>query len=374
MLNKTPVVPSATLYEYVGNLHNHTPYSDGEASHVQIAEAARLAGIDFVIVTDHNVLVKGVEGYYGSETENYVLILTGEEIHDQAREPQVNHLLVYGAGRELAQCAVKPQELINAVNAAGGFCFIAHPFDPPLTTFKEIQIPWVDWNVTGFAGLEIWNFMSDFKAAVKDLSKLEVIRAVFAPEKVVIGPRSETLALWDKLLTNGQHVTGIGNADAHGTVFHMGPLQHTIFPYDFLYNCVNTHVLLPQQFSGNWQQDRQMIYRALKQGNCFIGYDIPGSTRGFRFSATGMFGSTIMGGTVRLGPGVTLQALAPARSHIKIICNGVVVAETKGWENLTHTAQAPGAYRAEVWLDYEGKERCWILSNPIYVEDTSFAL
>ena len=79
-----------------------------------------------------------------------------------------------------------------------------------------------------------------------------------------------------------------------------------------------------------------------------------------------------MGGSLRLGPGVTLQTLAPERSHIKVIHNGKVVAESQGRENLTYTAQAPGAYRAEVWREYLGKERAWILSNPIYVEANSY--
>ena len=91
----------------------HTPYSDGEASHAQIAQMALQSGLDFVVVTDHNVLVRGVEGYYGSEDSGYLLLLTGEEVHDQGRLPQVNHLLVYGTEREVAHCASDPQQLID---------------------------------------------------------------------------------------------------------------------------------------------------------------------------------------------------------------------------------------------------------------------
>jgi hypothetical protein len=50
-------------YEYVGNLHTHTNYSDGNGSHEDIALAAIKAGLDFVIVTDHNVWVDGMDGY-----------------------------------------------------------------------------------------------------------------------------------------------------------------------------------------------------------------------------------------------------------------------------------------------------------------------
>jgi hypothetical protein len=358
------------LYEYVGNMHMHTPYSDGQGDHATIANAASLAHIDFVIVTDHNVLVQGVEGYYGEDSEGYVLLLTGEEIHDQARLPQCNHMLVYGAETELAQCANNPQGLIDAVNAAGGLSFLAHPHDPPLDLVNEPAIPWEDLNVQRYTGLEIWNYMSIFKEIM--ISKRMAVSSAFHPEEYVIGPSSDTLALWDQCLSQGKRVVGIGNSDAHGTVFSIGLLKHTIFAYDFLFNCVNTHVLLSQPLSGDWRHDKTNIYKALAQGNCFIGYDIPGDTRGFRFSAHGQHGTTIMGGAIRLGPGVTLQTLAPARSHIKVIHQGKVVAESEGRENLTYTAHAPGAYRAEVWQEYHGKERAWIFSNPIYIEESPY--
>ena len=48
------------MYEIIVNLHMHTRYSDGSGTHKDIAEAAIDAGVDAVIVTDHNVLVNGV--------------------------------------------------------------------------------------------------------------------------------------------------------------------------------------------------------------------------------------------------------------------------------------------------------------------------
>lgn len=354
-------------------MHMHTPYSDGEGSHEAIADAALAAGLDFVIVTDHNILVQGVEGYYGDAQRGYVLLLTGEEAHDRTRLPQVNHLLIFGAETELAQHAADPQELIDAANAAGGMTFLAHPDDPPLARFKEPAIPWADWHVARYTGLEIWNYMSSFKGLL-DGGLVRLLRAAFRPEDFMIGPNPDTLARWDELLAQGLRVVGIGNSDAHGTTFHLGPIRHVVFPYDFLFSCVNTHVLASAPLTGNWQQDRSILYRALRQGNAFIGYDLLGNTRGFRFSATGQNSSTIMGGSIRLGAGVTLQALAYERSHFKIIRHGQIVAEAQGRENLTYTATRPGAYRVEVWRAFRGQERAWILSNPIYVEDSSYTV
>ena len=100
-----------SVYEYVGSPHVHTRYSDGEAVHAQIAQAAAEARLNFVIATDHNVWVDGCEGYYdaggytGGEHTGKVLLLVGEEVHDVRRLPPVNHLLAYNAEAELAPLA-----------------------------------------------------------------------------------------------------------------------------------------------------------------------------------------------------------------------------------------------------------------------------
>lgn len=355
------------LYEYTGNLHIHTPYSDGEAWHREIADAARRAGLDYVVVTDHNVLIQGIEGYHGDEQNGYTLLLTGEEVHDQTRLPQVNHALIYNTRREIAHHAAEPQILIDETVKAGGLAFLAHPADHDIKWVNESAIPWVDWDIQGYHGIEIWNYMSNFKEYLD--TPRSSLRNVFRPRKAVIGPSPDAIKLWDELLSTGQRVIGIGNADAHGTTFRLGPLKKVVYPYEFLFQCVNTHILTSQPLIGQLELDRAEIFRALKSGSCFISYEIPGSTRGFRFSAQGQTGNVSMGGTLKLGNGVTLQILCPARAHIKLIHHGEVIAERSDNEAMTYTASKPGAYRVEIWREYRGKERCWILSNPIYIED-----
>jgi hypothetical protein len=353
-------------YEYTGNMHVHTVYSDGEGTHAEVADAALLAGLDFVIFTDHNVWLDKLEGYYGDDEKGYILLLSGEEVHDSGRLPHCNHLLVYDSGRDLSSAASDFSELVESVNTAGGLCFVAHPDDPAVEWMGEPGIPWVDRQVDGIAGLEIWNFMSSFKSCVQ--TRKEAMRAVFQPEDYVIGPDPQTLALWDEMLCMGRGVVGIGNADAHASTFSMGPVTHVVFPYDFLFSCVNTHILTKSPLTGEAQRDKRLLYEALRQGRAFIGYDIPGSTRGFRFSAQGQGTSAVMGERIKLGPGVTLQALAPARARIRIIGNGEVVAEERNVENLTYVVRHEGVYRVEVWRSYKGTERAWIFSNPIYVD------
>ena len=86
-----------------------------------------------------------------------------------------------------------------------------------------------------------------------------------------------------------------------------------IFPYDFTFRAVNTHVLIPEPLTGNLPTDKKMIYEALAAGRCFVGYDLPASTRGFVFKAKGREQSVIMGDEVRIKGGVTLQRTCPSR-------------------------------------------------------------
>ncbi len=119
------------MVEICVNLHMHTRFSDGSGTHKDITNAALKSGLDAVIVTDHNVFVKGVEGYYG-DGERRVLLLIGEEVHNTVRQPQKSHLLAFGAGIELATLSQNLEKLIDTIHEHGGAAFAAHPNDPAL--------------------------------------------------------------------------------------------------------------------------------------------------------------------------------------------------------------------------------------------------
>ena len=354
------------MNEYLVNLHIHTHYSDGTGSHREVAEAALEVGLDAVIVTDHNVLVQGLDGYY-ENLDRRVLLLTGEEIHDVHRDPQKNHLLVLGAGRELADQAGDPQQLIQAVRRSGGLSFLAHPIDPAAPAVGEPDISWVDWKVTGFTGIELWNGFSEFKSRIH--SKAHAVFYAYQPHRIARGPLPETLKLWDNLLATGRKVAAVGGSDAHALHASLGPLKRTLFPYRFHFQAVNTHVLTRQPLSGVVSADRDLLLGALREGHAFIGYDLPADTRGFRFKAVGKNQAAIMGDEISARHGVTLQITLPGRADCRLIKDGI---ELKTWhkqEVIAHTTAEPGVYRVEATLPYLGRKRGWIFSNPIYIRD-----
>jgi len=354
------------LYEYVGNLHNHTPYSDGILYHRDMAQAAAQAGLDFLIITDHNVWVTGTEGYYDFKDDRNILMLTGEEIHDLDRKPEGSHLLVYDANSELRNLSKNPQELIDTVAETGGLSFLAHPFERASPIVEDAVYSWRDWHVTGYTGLEIWNYMSEFKGLVT--SRIAAMFYAFYPDVGIRGPFQETIDKWGRLLSNGHRVVITGNADAHGQTYSMGPISRCIFPYKFLYNAVNTHLVSRQKFTGEKSEDKSIVYSALRNGNCFVGYETPYPTRGFRFSASNDSNSCIMGEEISiLDHTIDIKANAPAACNMKILCNGQTIAESRNQTEINCRVSEPGAYRIEATIRHKSQERCWIFSNPIYV-------
>jgi hypothetical protein len=353
------------MHEIIINLHMHTRYSDGAGSHADIASEAIRAGLDAVIVTDHNVWVDGFEGY--KQLDDYrVLMLVGEEIHDQARDPQKNHMLVFGANRELATYAYDPQLLLDAVAKAGGLAFLAHPVDLAAPAVHEIDISWVDWDVRGFTGLELWNGFSEFKPRIK--SYLHAIYYVYFPQHIAQGPLPEALRRWDELLSSGKKVVAIGGSDAHSHHMHLGPLNRTVFPYQFHFRAINTHLLLPRPLGMDVKSDSDIVLEALRQGHCFIGYDLPAPTRGFRFTAQGMEASAEMGDELSVRGGVTIQIRLPRVTECVLLKDGAPLRTWQKHDLCTYIATQPGVYRVEAHINYLGMRRGWIFSNPIYIK------
>jgi hypothetical protein len=351
------------MKEIVVNLHMHTRYSDGTGSYRDIVDAAHKARLDAVMVTDHNVLVRGMEGY-ARDGRGKVLVLTGEEVHDRSRIPQKNHLLVLGAAHEVAPQADNARWLFNSIRDGGGLSFIAHVDDPAAPAFSESDISWVDWSSLDFNGIELWNGLSELKTLAR--TRLHGLFYGFFPPLVAHGPLASTLRKWDELLSN-RRVVAIGGSDAHALRVRMGLLSRVIFPYPYHFATINTHVLLDHELSGDAAADRRAIYGAIAAGHCFVGYDKPRSTRGFRFRAHGLNSHAIMGDEIGAAAGVTLEANLPGRAETRLLRDGQVVERATKAHGLTFRASQPGVYRLEAYRRYLGRRRGWIFSNPIYV-------
>lgn len=353
------------MLEHVGNLHVHSTLSDGHGTHAEIVQAAFHAGLDFVVITDHNLRPDGLDGYR-YQGEKRVLLLIGEEVHDQARTPEKSHLLVYETRRTMAEFASATQTLINEINRASGLSFLAHPYDCAAPRFGQPDLSWDDWGVEGFTGLELWNFMVEFKCRLKNWPR--ALYYSFLPQRISRGPKPETLARWNALLSAGRRVVVIGNSDAHALPAKLGPLRRVLFPYQWLFRAVNTHVFTERPLVGDPELDRASLFEAIRGGRCFVGYDRDVSSRGFTFSGHSEEGSAVTGDRLGFRLGATLQVHSPAPGQIRILRAGSLVREWPLAQSVVLTVSQPGPYRVEVHLPVSGSFRPWIYSNPIYIE------
>jgi len=345
-------------HEYVGSIHLHTTASDGALTHAEVARLASRAGLDFLIVTDHNVFTPRCEGWYGD-----VLLLVGEEIHDTTRVPEANHYLALGIGEHVSGDGIPAQQVIDAVAAQGGFGFIAHPFEHSPAFTREPELAWVDWQVAGYAGLEIWNYMSEFKSYLHDLRS--ALFLIFWPQWAIRGPFPETLANWDQLLAHRRTVA-IAGTDTHGNTYKLGPLRRAVLPYAHCFQALRTHILLPVPLKGDLEHDRALVYDALRAGSCFAAYDAIGDSKGFRFTGRSGEANAGMGEEISLSGHVEFMVSSPLKADLRLLRDGQVVASNQR-RTLDHSTAEPGVYRVEAYRSHLLKSRGWVFSNPIYV-------
>ena len=102
-------------------VHVHTTYSDGTATVAELVAAAAAAGVDALLVTDHDTLGALSDGWQGRR--DGVCVLVGTEV-----SPKGGHYLAFGVDREIRHAGRSALEIAEAVREAGGVGFAAHPF------------------------------------------------------------------------------------------------------------------------------------------------------------------------------------------------------------------------------------------------------
>ena len=61
-----------------------------------------------------------------------------------------------------------------------------------------------------------------------------------------------------------------------------------------------------------------------------------------------------------------LRARTPLPARLRLLRDGVEIAATNG-TSLEHETTEPGVYRIEAYRRAHGRERTWIVSNPVYL-------
>jgi methylmalonyl-CoA mutase cobalamin-binding subunit len=342
-------------YDLTCVIHVHSTYSDGTGTVPQIARAAERAGVDVVLLTDHDSLEakrRGEERWHGD-----ALVLVGEEV----TPPDRDHFLAFGIDQEISPKLSGP-EICDAVAAAGGFGFAAHPFSRGSERFKR---PGVKFGATEcLAGIELWSFLNDTGERVRGFADL--FRMIATPQRAIGGPVAENMREWDRL-GRARRVVAIGGLDAHQFGIRVaGRVPIRAMSYKRTFKQLHTHVLCAAAPVRDLEHDRALVYDALREGRCYIAVDPIAPAKGFDFWATaGAARHLPMGAERAFEPGWTAHARLPRAAHIRLLRDGELVAEAHSHE-LHHPIELPGVHRLEVTLG----GRAWIVSNPLYFRDS----
>lgn len=346
-------------YVYAGALHIHTTYShDGTGTFSQVIEAARGAGLSWIIVTDHDTL----EGRHYEGWHDGVLVIVGHEI-----TPRHNHFLAIGVDQVIDRNQ-HPQDFIDDVYRQGGFGIIAHPDDDVTNAIKKNTYAWDDWNVDGprvrdsrTVGIELWNLLSDWGSHLTHYNKY---LNFFFLRRGLRGPTPNALAWWDRLNAAGKRTFGVAGVDAHATR-RRAPWGGTVevFSYARTFRTLTNYLLFKEPLASDVHLAQRQVFDALMQGRLFFANRMEGDPSRITFAAERANTRWHIGETLTLNQGpVTLMAEVGNKSSLRILGNGQEIAH--GRNALHCRIDTPGAYRLEV---YHRSGRPWIFTNPIYM-------
>lgn len=335
-----PVPGFPTPYkDYKGVLHIHTRYSStSTGSFEEVADAAQEAGLDFVVVTDHNTLAPArdkKEGLYGK-----TLVLAGTEVTGAG-----DHFEIFGV-RDDTDLKQPKMELLEDVQDQKGAAFACH------ADFS--RSPWKDRTLASkLTGMEIYNL--GVTIGQQNLFWVGV-KSLFYPRKYFIRSllkRPETLlGEWDKILA-GQTFVGVAGSDAHERYRVFGT---AVDSYVLMFTIVQTHVLAKDS-------SKEALLEAFRKGRSYIGFDAVKPVRNFLFMAETPKKRAVMGDRIKYREGLLLRVFLPEDGNIHVLKDGKLWQTAKG-KNWSFAVEGPGVYRVEVY----DNGKIWILSNPIYVQ------
>ncbi len=340
----------------MGAIHVHSTHSDGTGRPDEIARAAQEAGLDFLVITDHNNA--GARQTFGERRVGGLVVLVGAEL-----TPLKNHYLALGFSGACPPHQLGPADAIRRVRAKGGFGFVAHPADPGNAFLRLMDFSWPDRSDLGFEGIEIWNLQSAWSESTRNLR--QAVTTFLHPERAVGAPAGEVLAWWDHL-GRTRPVAALAGVDAHAVKVRrvFGLVRFTAFPYARVFRMLQTGVQVEGDGPGDFPTERRRILDALRTGRAFMVRRTLGAASGFRFVYRGSRRAE-MGDEIPAGPGV-FRVHAPAPGEIRLLRNGVPVARGDA-PDLTCPSVGPGVYRVEVWRRARDVSVPWIYSNAIYL-------
>ncbi len=364
---------SPEFYDYRGVTNVRTELSNGSSSPLEVIADAKSAGLDFLFITDVNQfdVSESLNGYHG----NLFVQTAGEYSFLDSR------LLFYSSNPQKGPPAISEANVFFAdllsqkqKESKDSLVVLAHPFRDGPT--------WTGPYPTGLDGIEIVNPKS-ISTNAWFRSRISVLWSFFiypfnpryAFLRLFREPSAE-ISLWDKL-SKDQPTIGFGGADASARAVPWANALLKFPSYEKSFEITNNHILLNSELTGNYQNDKNKVFNALKRGNFYVSLDLLGDPKGFVSFIEDHDKRILMGETLRFSKNLKLHTRLPVEP--KYFYELVVFKDgerdfTVNSPEFTYPIPSPGNYRVIVRVSPQlplpdGKKWItWIYTNNFYVK------
>jgi hypothetical protein len=189
-----PAPDRSTWAWYKGNTHTHTLESDGDSTPEEVTRWYRDQGYHFLVLSDHNVLVRIDELSRRFAVPEQFLLVAGEEVTDRFEKTPLHvnglNLRTLVAPQHGDSVAQTVQRNVDAIRAADGVPHVNHP---------------------NFG----WAISPEDLAAIERYRLLEIFNGHPLVNNLGGGGTPGLEETWDRLLAAGKRVYGIAVDDAH---------------------------------------------------------------------------------------------------------------------------------------------------------------
>lgn len=333
-----------------GAIHIHSRYSDGSGKIADIISAAQSAGLDYLIITDHNKLLPEQRAFQGRHGN--LLVICGVEL--KARRFGKYHFLALGVDSDRPYRGLDFPERLARIRDDGGITIIAHPAGAFKTWLALAHRRWQSFPDAPFHGLEIWTYLHDW---VRGLRLGSLRRQYRDPDRSLRGPDARLLAQWDALNLR-RRVAGIAAQDNHARYVPLFGVR--VFPYEYLFRRLLTHVETGP-LTNDAEGDIRRLLAAIAAGESYLANNGLAAADGFRFFAQTTEGERGAGAWLENGA-ETLRVFSPQKAELKIVRSGETIL-TENTDALELRDPPPGAYRVEARLDGSP----WVFTNHINI-------
>lgn len=338
-------------------IHVHSRYSDGELPLERVIEEAQAAGVDALLLTDHDKTYAAEHNWSGYQ--DHLLLVIGMECNTRTND----HLLVFGLTDLVNTRSHIPTDAIRLLKNLGATVFVAHPQGRPRLYCLARRHIWKPWSCPDYDGIEAWSYLHDW---IERLRPWRLPGMAAHPHRHITGPDPEVMRQWD-WIARERRVAGLAGLDTHGDHYygmmkHVLPgSRHGILSYQSNFRAF-AHYLLAPPLHGDAPHDTAILLAALREGRGWMCHDALASGRAFTFTAAGTGFDVPVGSELPYHEGITLHVHVPEPADLRILNRGTVTAQTRG-QSLLHPVHEPGEYRVEADLDGQA----WIRSNHIYI-------